>query len=425
MPVRRPLFALAVLLPALILPTLAVPALASSADATTSTSWVGTWATAPVAETNTHHLFAEDTTLRQTLRISIGGSTLRVVLSNELGTDPLTISAASINRTPSPSPAPDSAPTTTTPTITTAQPSAALTFSGHPTVVIPPGAVAVSDPIALDAPALSLLTVNLFLPAQTLTTLTLHPLALETNSSAPGNQLTAPTLSTPLTFERSLFLKDIEVQAPSATSIVAFGDSITDGYRSTSGARTTWPDILANRLHANASTANLGVLNQGIGGNRILHDGFGPNALARFDRDVLAPAGVHYLILLEGINDIGHAYTVTHPTDVVTAADLIAGLSQLARRAHTHNIKVFGATLTPFVGAGYASPAGEAVRQAVNQWIRTSPELDGVLDFDKATRDPANPAVLAPANDSGDHLHPNDAGYKAMGDSIDLKLFTH
>ena len=388
--------------------TLTLPALAA-----TPNTWVGTWATAPVAEPNTHHLFAEDTTLRQTLHVSIGGSTLRVVLSNELGTDPLTIGGANIALASPPT-------TTASPT----QPAAAITFSGHPSVVIPPGAVAVSDPVTLAVPALSNLTLNLFLPAQTLTTLTLHPLALETNTSAPGNQLTASTLTTPVNSERSLFLKDVEVQAPSSASIVAFGDSITDGYRSTSGAHTTWPNILANRLHANPSTAALSVLNEGIGGNRILHDGFGPDALARFDRDVLAQAGVQYLIVLEGINDIGNAYSPTHPHDVVTATELITGLSQLARRAHTHNIKIFGATVTPFVGADYASPAGEAVRQAVNQWIRTSPELDGVIDFDKATRDPAQPSTLAPANDADDHLHPNDTGYKAMGDSIDLKLFT-
>jgi lysophospholipase L1-like esterase len=161
----------------------------------------------------------------------------------------------------------------------------------------------------------------------------------------------------------------------------------------------------------------------GISGNRILHDGWGPNALARFNHDVLAPAGVKYLILLEGINDIGEAYDPTTPRDHVTADDVITGLSQLARRAHTHGIKVFGATITPYVGADYASPAGEAVRQTVNQWIRSTPELDGFIDFDKATRDPSRPTVFAPANDSDDHLHPNDTGYKAMGDAIDLKLF--
>jgi lysophospholipase L1-like esterase len=168
----------------------------------------------------------------------------------------------------------------------------------------------------------------------------------------------------------------------------------------------------------------MGVLNEGIGGNRILHDNAGPSALARFDRDVIAQAGVKYVIILESINDIGHAQDPKKPYDVVSAQDLIAGFSQMARRAHTHGIKVFGATLTPYVGAGYASPAGEVERQAVNQWIRTTKELDGVVDFDKVTTDPANPGVFLPAYDSGDHLHPGDAGYKAMGDAIDLKLLT-
>ena len=181
--------------------------------------------------------------------------------------------------------------------------------------------------------------------------------------------------------------------------------------------------MLARRLLAGKKTANLGVLNEGIGGNRILHDGYGPSALARFDRDVLAQAGVKYLIILESINDIGHAQDPHRPYDVVSADDLIAGLSQLATRAHTHGIKVFGATLTPYVGAKYSSPAGEAMRSAINQWIRATSQLDGVIDFDKVTRDPANPTVFLPADDSGDNLHPGDAGYKAMGDSIDLKLF--
>ena len=209
-----------------------------------------------------------------------------------------------------------------------------------------------------------------------------------------------------------------------SASIVVFGDSITDGALSTRDANARWPDLLARRLQANKKTAELGVLNQGIGGNRILHDTTGPSALARFDRDVLAQTGVKYLVIMESINDIGHAQDPVKPYDVVTAEDLIVGLGQLATRAHTHGIKVYGATLTPYVGAKYSSPAGEAMRQAVNKWIRTTNQLDGFIDFDKATQDPANPAVFAPAADSGDHLHPADPGYKIMADSIDLNLFT-
>jgi lysophospholipase L1-like esterase len=367
--------------------------------------WVGTWATAPVAEPNLHQAFAADTTLRQTVHVSLGGSQIRIVFNNELSPAPLTLGGATASLP--------------------GQPATALTFSGHPTMVLPPGAVAVSDPIALNLPPLSDLTISLFIPAQTLTTITLHNFADATNLDAPGNQLSTPTLTTPHKNTYFQFLKEVDVDAPSAASIVTFGDSITDGAHSTRDANARWPDILAQRLHTNPATQNVGVLNEGIGGNRILHDGYGPNALARFDRDVLAPAGVKYLVILEGINDIGHAYTLNNPSDIVSAADLIAALSQLARRAHTHGIKVYGATITPFVGAGYSSPAGETVRMAVNQWIRTTPEFDGVIDFDKATRDPANPAVFAPADDSGDHLHPGDAGYKAMGDAIDLKLFAN
>jgi len=364
--------------------------------------WVGTWTASPIAEPNPHHTFAQDTTLRQTVHISLAGSKIRVVLTNELGIEPLIIGGATV--------------ATTTPQT--------LTFSNQPTITIPPGAVVVSDPIALNLPPLSDLTINLFLPAQTLTTLTLHNFADATNTDAPSNQLTAPTLTTPHQNTYFQFIKDVEVDAPNAAAIVTFGDSITDGAASTRDANHRWPDILAQRLHANPATQNIAVLNAGIGGNRILRDGFGPNALARFDRDVLAQAGVKYLILLEGINDIGNAYSPANPHDPVTAPDLIAGLAQLARRAHTHNIKVYGATLTPYLGAGYASPAGEAVRQALNQWIRTTPEFDAVIDFDKATSDPANPSVFSPTADSGDHLHPGDAGYKTMANSIDLNLFT-
>ena len=216
----------------------------------------------------------------------------------------------------------------------------------------------------------------------------------------------------------------MDVRGDGGASIVCLGDSITDGARSTKDANQRWPDLLAARLQANAATANLGVLNEGIGGNRILHDVSGPSALARFDRDVLAHPHVRYLVILEGINDIGHAYDPKNPYDVVSADELIAADRLMITRAHAHGIKVIGATLTPYGTAGYMSPAGEAVRQALNTWIRTTKELDGVIDFDAATRDPANPSVFLPAYDGGDHLHPSDAGMKAMAGAIDLKLFT-
>ena len=265
----------------------------------------------------------------------------------------------------------------------------------------------------------------MFLPAQTISHITAHDAAEQTNYMAPGNVVGTKSLPTDSqTFGRWFFLKSVEVKVPAEdASIVALGDSITDGIASTHDTNQRWPDLLARRLHAHKATANLGVLNVGISGNRVLHDGAGPNALARFDADVLSQAGVRYLIVLEAINDIGRATDPRHPDDIVSAGDLIAGLTQLAERAHEHNIKVFAATLTPYAGAGYMSPAGEQIREAVNQFLRTSKVFDGVIDFAQATEDKAHPGSWNPVYDHGDHLHPSDAGMKAMADSIDLKLF--
>ena len=375
--------------------------------------WVGTWAASPVAGANPDgKIVASDTTLREIVHVSLGGSPVRVILSNEFGTDPLTIGAAQIALSAGQG------------SITPASANA-LAFGGRPSVIIPTGALVVSDPVALNLPAFADLAVSIYLPEQPLTQLSVHNFADQTNYTAPGNVVGAATLDNPKEIYSWPLLKGVDVKASGDSSaIVAFGDSITDGALSTRNANARWPDVLARRLQANKKTAKIGVLNQGIGGNRVLHDVAGPSALARFDRDVLAQAGVKYLILLESINDIGHAQDPVKPNDVVTAEDLIVGLGQLAERAHTHGIKVIGATLTPYVGAKYASPAGEAMRQAVNQWIRTTNQLDGVVDFDKATQDPANPTQFSPAAGSPDHLHPSDPGYKLMGDAIDLKPFT-
>jgi lysophospholipase L1-like esterase len=378
--------------------------------------WVGTWAASPMAAKNPDGKVGapgtDGTTLREIVHTSIGGPSVRVVLTNEFGIDPLTIGAAQI--------ALSSGNSSITPTSATA-----LTFDGKSSIVIPPGALVVSDPAPLKVAPASDLAVSLFLPDQPINQLTVHPFADQTNYLVPGNVVSAASLDTPKTFFTWDFLKGIDVTADNKTaSIVTFGDSITDGAHSTRDANARWPDVLARRLQADKKTTNLGVLNQGIGGNRILHDTTGPSALARFDRDVLAQAGVKYLVIMESINDIGHATDPTKPYDVVTADDLIAGLNQLATRAHTHGIKVYGATLTPFVGAKYQSPAGEEMRQAINKWIRTTDQFDGVIDFDKVTTDPTHPGMFLPLDDSGDHLHPGDAGYKAMGESIDLNLFT-
>ncbi|WP_263367366.1 SGNH/GDSL hydrolase family protein [Edaphobacter bradus] len=398
--------ALAVLV--LLLYTAILPASAAPPD-----HWVGTWATSPFALANNDGKYgSEDTTFRQIVHISLGGNSARVVLSNEFGVEPLTISSANIAlRT-----------TGSEIDLPTVRP---LTFGGRGSVIIPPGALIVSDSASLTLPAFADVAVSIFVPAQKMTELTHHGFANQTSYTAPGNVVGARSLDAPQDITSWFFLKGVDVLASgNSASIVTFGDSITDGWLSTKDTNQRWPDLLARRLQANKKTRDIGVLNEGISGNRILHDVAGPNALSRFDRDVLAQAGVKYLVILESINDIGHAKSPINPGDDVSADDLIAGLTQLALRAHTHGIKVYGATLTPYVGAVYASPAGEELRQAVNKWIRTSSVLDGFIDFDKATQDPAKPDVFSATADGGDHLHPSDPGYKAMADSIDLNLFT-
>ena len=393
----------------LLLCLLALP----GAHAATPDRWVGTWAAAPMAGPNQNAQYGSaDMTLREIVHVSLGGSVVRIVLSNEFGLEPLTIGAAHIALSAGHG------------EIELASANA-LTFSGRPSVTIPPGALVVSDPADLKLPALADLAVSLFLPAQSIQQLSLHSYADQTSYRAGGNVVGLKTLPSPAPIYAWPFLKGVDVRTTgNSASIVTLGDSITDGAHSTRDANARWPDVLARRLRSDKKTASLGVLNEGIGGNRILHDGTGPSALARFDRDVLAQAGVKYLILMEGINDIGAATSPANPHDPVTADDLIAGLTQLAMRARIHGIKVFGATLTPYVGAGYQSPAGEAIRQTLNHWIRTTSQFDGVIDFDKTTTDPTHPGMFQILDDSGDHLHPGDAGYKSMGDSIDLKLFT-
>lgn len=379
--------------------------------------WVGTWAAAPMAFPATSNtLGPEGTTFREIVHVSVGGPLVRVVFTNEFGTDPLTIAAAHIAL-------PDATSKVKGDIVLAS--AHALTFSGSPSVTIPAGGLAVSDPTALTLPALSDLAVSFFLPAQPLSAVSAHGFADQTGYTVPGNAFRLKSLPSPTSIASWPFLKGVDVMLPAtAASIVTFGDSITDGAGSTPDTNARWPDVLARRLHANKRTANFGVLNEGIGGNRVLHDNTGPSALARFDRDVLTQTGVKYVVIMEGINDIGQATNPTGAHDLVSAQEIIAGLGQLAARAHTKGIKVIGATLTPFVGAGYQSPAGETMRETVNNWIRTTHDLDGVIDFDQATRDPTNPGVFFPANDSGDHLHPSDTGYKTMADSINLTLFT-
>lgn len=401
-----------------------ITATTSSAQEKTTDHWVGTWATASYAIKNPPATSQAGNssvkipfgtsaeTVREIVHLSIGGSRIRIELSNVYGTAPLLISSASVGVS-----AADGS----------LQPDTlrSLAFGGKPEITIPTGASALSDAINLKIEPLSDLAVSLYLPAQSIASVTEHSNGAQTNLRIPGDATSQLKVSGGSTFTNYVFLKDVQVLAPrEAGAIVAFGDSITDGTYVTAGSNMRWPDELSRRLQADKHTRNLSVLNAGIGGNRVLHDGTGPNALARLGTDVFDEPGVRYLILFEAINDIGRAYQTGGATDVVSADDLIRAYEQVIEQAHEHGIQVIGATITPYMGAGYSSAAGEQVRETVNQWIRTGKRFDGVIDFDAITRDPANPTVFKSTVDHGDHLHPGDAGYKMMGDGIDLGLFT-
>lgn len=376
-----------------------------------SARWVGTWAASPMAVENgaNRHPFC-GVTLREIAHISIGGAQIRVRFTNEFGEDPLTISDAHVALSAGASAIKGGT-------------DHALTFGGATTVRIPPGAVMISDPVNLDVPALSDIAVSFYLPSQNMRSETIHDLSEQTNYMSEGDVAGSADLSQATSLRHWYFLDGIDVAAAKGSfAIVTLGDSITDGWQSTPNGNDRWPDVLAKRLHENSATENVGVLNEGISGNRVLNFGAGPSALTRFDRDVLAQDDVRWMVVLESINDIGRLHQLRDPDDAVTAEQLEEGLRQIAQRAHEHGIKVMGATLTPYGGAGYFSQKGEEIREAVNNWIRNSGTFDAVVDFDKVTRDPQNPNQFNPEYDSGDHLHPNDAGYRAMGSAIDLKV---
>lgn len=384
----------------------------SHAQAKRPPHWVGAWATAPMGPENawSRQPFC-DVTEREVAHLSVGGRRFRVRLTNEFGVGPLTIGAAHIALRAQGS---------------AIQPGTdrALTFGGQPSVTIPAGSMMMSDPVELDAPAFADVAVSLYIPSQYVQNLTFHDFANHTNYTAKGNVVDSAQLTDATETASWYFFDGIDaVGTANSRAIVALGDSITDGAHSTADANRSWPDDLAQRLSQQKTTANISVLNEGIGGNRVLNDGYGPSDLSRFDRDVLGQSGVKYLILLEGINDIGRLAHLRDPADNITAGQLETAMRQMVERAHGAGILVYGATLTPYGGAGYYSDKGEQVREAVNAWIRSSGVFDGVVDFDKATQDPQNPTRFLPAYDSGDHLHPSDAGYKAMADAIDLSLF--
>jgi lysophospholipase L1-like esterase len=381
--------------------------------------WVATWTTAemlarpatappaaaqpPASAGGFNHQ-----TVRMIARTSIGGRRLRVSLSSAFGSEPLAVGAAHIAIR-----AKDSE--------IVAGSDRALSFNGKPSCTVGPGMVILSDPVDLNVAPVQDLAVSLYLPGETGPP-TSHSTGLHTTYIKDGDVTGQAALADAVTTQSYYWLAGIDVEAPAAASlIVAFGDSITDGARSTPETNHSWPALLAARLADRKATANIAVGNMGIGGNRVLRDVTGVSALARFDRDVLSQPGVKWVMVLEGINDIGHGAVA--PAEMVTADELIAGHKQLIERAHNHGIKAIGCTLTPFEGANYSREEGEAVREALNAWIRTSGAYDAVVDFEAATRDPNNPKRIRADFDPGDHLHPNDAGYQAMANAVDLSLF--
>jgi len=386
-------------------------AVPSRAQSTPKPQWVGTWATSPMQADGINLRLLTGVTLREIAHISIGGPQIRLRFTNEFGLDPLTVADAHVALSAgggSVQPASDHP----------------VTFGGATSVNIPPGAAMFSDPIPLQVAPLSDVAVSFYLPPQIMRAETFHAFADQDNYVAEGHSPAAADLIQPSTISSWYFFDGIDVPATAGSfSIGALGDSITDGAHSTRNANLRWPDVLAARLGKDPNLSHISVLNEGIGGNRVLNEGAGPSALSRIDRDVLAQSGVRYVIVLESINDIGRLSHLQVPWDDVTAKQLEWGLKQIADAAHEHGIKAIGATLTPYMGANYSSQTGEQVREAVNDWIRTSGTFDGVIDFDKITRDPQNPDRFNPAFDSGDHLHPGDEGYKAMGNGIDLTLF--
>jgi lysophospholipase L1-like esterase len=375
--------------------------------------WVGTWTTSPVI---TEGLAFDNQTLRMIGHVSLGGKKFRVRLSNAYGRQKLVIGAARI---------------------ALREAGAAivkgsdrkLTFAGKDSVTIPSGAFMVSDPVELDLPSLADVAVSVFLPGAIPESfqITGHGNAHQTNYvSTPGNHCDAVAMPVMITTENWYFVAGIEVEAADhAAGLVCFGDSLTDANLSSLDTNHRWPDQLARRLAARSGGRPIGIMNQGIGGNRILHDVRGDCGLKRFDRDVLAQPGVTHCIVFLGINDI--RYRADREHEIVTAEEMTAGLAQFATRAKSRGIKIYGATLLTFENetflAGAYTKAGEAKRQAVNAWIRSAGAFDAVLDFEAFLRDPDNPTQMLPIYDCSDHLHPSDRGYDHLGDSIDLKLF--
>lgn len=387
--------------------------------------WVHTWVSAPQltepdnlppAPFTRPGVVLADATLRQTARVTIGGDRLRLRFSNAFGGAALPLTAVTVAR-----PVGDRAG------VGAVEPGSVreVTFHGRPGVVVPVGAQVVSDPLDFPVEPGVNLAVTVFLAdGQASGSITSHPGSRTTSHLLAGDHVEAEDLPGATTTDHWYFLSGIEVWSESGgLAVVTLGDSLTDGRGSTTNGNDRWPDRLSARLRANPATRSVAVLNQGIGGNRVLSEGLGPSAVARLDRDVLAQSGVRWLVLFEGINDLGTAEATAAAQEQVVD-DLCAAYEQVVVRAHAHGIRVYGATLAPLGGNGaYDDVHREAARQAVNAWTRGSGVFDAVLDFDAAVRDPRDPRRLVGAFDEGDHLHLSPAGYQALADAVPLELF--
>ncbi len=388
----------------------------------TAQTWVASWgASQQVPEPHNSIATDElrDATVRQIFHLSVGGPALRVHLSNAFGTEALHFTSVHIARPVSPASSAIDA--------TSDRP---LTFDGKSEISVPPGAEYISDPLEYSVAPLSDVAVTFHLDSPPAGE-TGHPGSRATSYYVHGDFVNAANFTEPQHVDHWYQVSEIDVAAaPQARAVVALGDSITDGHGATTNGNDRWTDVLARRLQGSPNTRNIGVSNQGIGGNHLLTDGLGPNVLARFDRDVLAPTNVQWVIVFEGVNDLGGLARdgeVSPAEHAALVQRVVAAYQQVIARAHSHGLRVYGATITPFVGSDYyhPGPLGEADRQAVNQWIRSSGHFDAVIDFDAVVRDPQHPDRLLPTYDCGDHLHPSPAGFKAMGEAVSLDLFAH
>ena len=400
--------------------------LSAQASSATATEWVGTWGAAPLP---TGPAFGpggppatfSNQTIRQVVRISAGGERVRIRFSNEYGAKPLVIGAARVSLVDAHGNG-------------SAEAGKPVLFGGKPGTTLPAGAPFLSDPIELPVKGLSSLAISVFFPEDT-GGCTCHAAGMQTAQISDAGDFTSKAFTPKQTMQARAFISGVEVESKTPVkTIVVLGDSISDGVGSTVDSNHRWPDLLAERLAARDARSAWGVVNMGISGNRVLGDGAGVSALARFDRDVLSVPGVAYVVVFEGVNDLGISYgkfegpmaerfkALVGPNKA-TADGIIAAYRQIIARAHAKGVKVVGATIAPYEGAMYYSAEGESVRQSINQWIRTGGAFDAVLDFDAAFRDPAKPTQIEAALHAGDHLHGSDVGYEKVAKSIDLAIF--